>query len=148
MSQLGRLTDVLKVVEANYYHLLTVGDPGGKPEHRAGTAYVFTQKILCCEDPSARLEFLDWHGKVLEPAVVRLFGATRSQLYELYRIMEGVAVSPEENPHFLIVLEVTSDSAANLVAAFAAFIAGLDGADKYAGGDRIIYEVISEAYPQ
>ena len=146
MSQLGRLTDVLKVVEANYYRLLKFGELRGQPETRAGMPYVFTQKILCCEDLSARSEFLDWYGAALEPAVIESLGATRSQLYELYRIMEVVALTPKEDPHFLIVLEVTSDSAADLVARFEAFLAELEGADNYAGGDRTVYEVISEAY--
>ena len=146
MSQLGRLTDVLQVVEANYYQLLSVGETSGQPETRAGTAYVFTQKILCCENPSARSKFLHWYGAVMEPALIESFGVTRSQLFELYRIMEVVALTPEEIPHYLIVLEVTSDSSVDLVARFEAFVADLDGADNYTGGDRIVYEVISEVY--
>jgi len=146
MSQLDRLTDVLKVVEANYYQLLDLGELGGQPETRAGISYVFTQKILCCESSSARSEFLDWYGAVLEPAVIESLGATRSQLYELYRIMEVVALTPDEDPHFLMILEVRSDSAADVVARFEATLAELDGTDIYVGGDRIVYELISEAY--
>ncbi len=146
MSQLGRLTDVLKVVEANYYQLLNVDEPGGQPDNGSGTSYVFTQKILCCENPSARSEFLDWYGAALAPALVDSLGATRSQLYELYRIMEVVALTPEEIPHFLMVLEVTSDSAADLVTRFEALLAELDRTENFAGGDRIVYEVISEKF--
>ncbi len=148
MSQLGRLTNVLKVVEANYYQLLSVGERRGQPETTDGITYVFTQKILCCDDPSARSEFLHWYGAVLEPALIESFGVKRSQLYELYRIMEVVALSPEEIPHFLMVLEAPSGSATELVAAFETLIADLDGAGNYTGGDRIVYEVISEVYSQ
>ena len=148
MSQLGRLTDVLKVVEANYYQLLNFAEVEGQPEIGTGITYVFTQKILCCENASARSDFLNWYGAVLGPAVIETLGATRSQLYELYRIMEVVALTPTEIPHFLIVLEVTSDTAADLVSRFEALLADLDGANNYAGGDRAVYEVISEAYSQ
>jgi hypothetical protein len=146
MSQLGRLTDVLKVVEANYYQLLKLDEPGAQPETGSGISYVFTQKILCCENPSARSEFLDWYGATLAPAIIESLGATRSQLYELYRIMEVVALTPEEVPHFLIVLEVTSDSAADLVTRFDALLAELDRMENFAGGDRVVYEVISEKF--
>jgi hypothetical protein len=146
MSQLGRLTDVLKVVEANYYQLLKLDEPGAQSETGPGISYVFTQKILCCENPSVRSEFLDWYGAALAPAIIESLGATRSQLYELYRIMEVVALTPEEVPHFLIVLEVTSDSAADLVTRFDALLAELDRTENFAGGDRVVYEVISEKF--
>ena len=62
--------------------------------------------------------------------------------------MEVVALTPTEIPHFLIVLEVTSDTAADLVSRLEALLADRDGANNYAGGDRAVYEVISEAYSQ
>jgi hypothetical protein len=146
MSQLGRLTDVLKVVEANYYELVrqqTAADTNGDAD---GRSFVFTQKILCCQNESERAIFVDWYETVLAPALANSLGAERSQLFELYRIMEVVALTKEEIPHFLIVYEAKSDSAAQVVTEFEGLLAGLTDRGRYVGGDRVVYEIISEAY--
>ena len=146
MSQLGRLTDVLKVVEANYYELVAVGELQGAPA--SGDAFVFTQKVLCCDDATARSAFLDWYGETLQREVIETLGARRTQLYELYRIMEVVALEPYEIPHFLFVFEIDAESAARVVADFEQLLLGFDDPSRFAGGDRIVYEVISEAFPR
>lgn len=143
MSQLGRLTDVLKVVEANYYELIATGNLRGDPA--PGRPFVFTQKILCCEDPIARERFLGWYGDTLQREVIESIGATRTQLYELYRVMEVVALQPYEIPHFMMIFEANAESAADLVARFEALLMDVEGNANYAGGDRVVYEVISEA---
>ncbi len=146
MGQLGRLTDVLKVVEANYYELIRQHAAADTSRVADGGSFVFTQKILCCQEESERAIFVEWYETILAPALEDSLGADRGQLFELYRIMEVVALTKVEIPHFLIVFEAKSDSAAEAVEEFEALLAGLTDRGRYVGGDRVVYEIVSEAY--
>ncbi len=145
MSQLGRLTDVLKVVEANYYQRIAA-------VRSHGSGFVFTQKILCCADREKRADYLDWYDSVLEPALVSNRGIGNIRLYELYRIMEVVALGPDEIPHLLLVLEIDATSAADAARKFDHLLASLAGEGKlnelHVAGERLVYEVLSEVSVQ
>jgi hypothetical protein len=108
MAALGRLTDAFKIVEANYYRRL------GQPHDVRGDTsapddrYIYARKILCCREPSVREGFLDWYRGAFVKAVRESDRLQRVSLYELYRVMEVLAVPQEEVPHLLIVFELSA----------------------------------------
>lgn len=109
MVALGRITDLLKVTEANYYRRLASGHR--QDGHQTGgNDYVYIQKVLCCADDDTQKQFLDWLEDVYIPEITAIIGITGVKAYELYRIMEVVSVGPEEIPHLLLVHEITTDS--------------------------------------
>lgn len=125
MAVLGRLTDALKVVEANYYRRL--GQPhevrGGTSA--AGERYLYARKILCCREPGVRERFVDWYHSSLVRAVVDSGSLQRVSLYELYRVMEVLAVPPDEVTHLLIVYELSAPTARRAVDSLEQAIASL-----------------------
>ena len=123
MVALGRITDLLKVTEANYYRRLT-GYPPATVTWRDvniikrllatsppsdGNRYVYIQKIICCVDENDHVRFLEWLKDSYMPGVMEARAVTGVYAYELYRIMEVVAVGPGEIPHLLLVHELTTD---------------------------------------
>ena len=143
MNQVGRSTDALKVVEANYYELIE--QSGASITTGSNPAVVFTQKVLCCEDPARRAEMIDWYVQELAPSLHSIVGAERSQLLELYRIMEVVSVTADEIPHYLLLFEIDGVKAASAVERFEDLLAEIEGGEHFVGGDRVVYEIISEA---
>ena len=123
MVALGRITDLLKVTEANYYRRLAGYPPAtvtwkdvnmGKrllatSPPADGRRYVYIQKIICCADENAYKRFLEWLKDSYIPGVMEYRPVTGVHAYELYRIMEVVAVDPGEIPHLLLVHELTTD---------------------------------------
>ena len=109
MVALGRITNLLKVTEANYYRALIAGD---RPEQQeaADNQYVYVQKALCCADEKDQQRFLDWLASVYIPGVSAVNGVTGVNVYALYRIMEVVSVGPDEIPHLLLVHEMKTAS--------------------------------------
>ena len=123
MVALGRITDLLKVTEANYYRKLT-GYPPATVTWRDvnirkrflatsppsdGKRYVYIQKIICCADENVHKRFLGWLKDSYIPGVMEYRAITGVHAYGLYRIMEVVAVEPGEIPHLLLVHELTTD---------------------------------------
>jgi len=116
MGAMGRLTNDLKVVEANYYRRAAPPfevSAAGSPDWQN---YLFVRKILCCRDAVARERLLDWYAKTLLPKMAQAKGLVRANLYELYRIMEVLTVGPEEIPHFLAVYEIEAESPRQAIA--------------------------------
>ena len=123
MVALGRITDLLKVTEANYYRRLARYPPAtvawrdvniGKrllatSPPSDGRRYVYIQKIICCADENVYKRFLEWLKDSYIPGVMEYRSITGIHAYELYRIMEEVAVDPGEIPHLLLVHELTTD---------------------------------------
>ena len=123
MVALGRITDLLKVTEANYYRRLAGYPPAtvtwrdvniGKrllatSPPSDGWRYVYIQKIICCVDENVYKRFLEWLEDSYIPGVMEYRSITGVHAYELYRIMEVVAVDPGEIPHLLLVHELTTD---------------------------------------
>ncbi|MDE0285398.1 MAG: hypothetical protein OXN26_12720 [Gammaproteobacteria bacterium] len=123
MVALGRITDLLKVTEANYYRRLAGYPPAtvtwrdvniGKrllatSPPADGWRYVYIQKIICCVDENVYKRFLEWLEDSYIPGVMEYRSITGVHAYELYRIMEVVAVDPGEIPHLLLVHELTTD---------------------------------------
>lgn len=122
MVALGRITDLLKVTEANYYRRLTGYPPAtvtwrdvniGKrllatSPPSDGNRYVYIQKIICCVDENDHMRFLEWLKDSYMPGVMEAHAVTGVYAYDLYRIMEVVAVGPGEIPHLLLVHELTT----------------------------------------
>lgn len=146
MSALGRLTDVLKVVEANYYQRLT---PTYEPSGPAGKSkYVFIQKIICCRDKNAEEQFYNWYQNTLLPEIGTTRGFLRINLYGLYRIMEELAVGPEEIPHLLAIYEFDTDSGDQIITEINGVIEKLNKtahmSNLFVEGDSTIYMGMSD----
>ncbi|MGI9294072.1 MAG: hypothetical protein ACR2PS_08830 [Pseudomonadales bacterium] len=109
MNALGRSTDALRVVEANYYSRLA-GD-----RLRAGDAgsdrYFLIQKIICCVSEAGIAIYRDWFAEEIVPALRRTEGVVAVNLFELYRIMEELTVGDDERPHLLVIHEIEAESA-------------------------------------
>lgn len=114
MNALGRSTDDLTVVEANYYqrihsHPLKSGENGGKQ------TFYYLQKVICCQQPQQQKRYLNWYQQTYLPALERSPGMVKVDLYSLYRVMEELAVGLEEIPHHLIVYEFRADNVTEAV---------------------------------
>lgn len=109
MVALGRITDLLKVTEANYYRKLISGQREAGCRS-VGNDYVYIQKVLCCADVNSHNQFMNWLEDVYVPEIIRINGIAGVNVYELYRIMEVVSVGPDEIPHLLLAHEITTDS--------------------------------------
>jgi len=147
MSALGRLTDVLRVVEANYYRRVNAYDV----EQRGSAGqqeFVYIQKILCCNNAATETEYRDWFGNVYVPAMRGVNGLSRIGFYELYRIMEELAVGPEEIPHRLAVYEIAADSATEALAGIQTATKNLEAtgrvSDLHALKDSLLYLQMSD----
>ncbi len=110
MNALGRSTDALRVVEANYYNRLIAYD---FPAAATGTGdrYFYMQKIICCRDTAANMQYRDWFDNEHIAKLHDAQGLVNISLYALYRIMEELAVEEDEIPHMLVVYEIEAQSA-------------------------------------
>ena len=148
MVALGRITDLLKVTEANYYRRLTSSHrPAGS--QAGGNDYVYIQKILCCADANRRNQFLDWLEDLYVLEISGINGIAGVKAYELYRIMEVVSVGPEEIPHLLLVHEITTDSIIQAVLEIHEAVSRLDQAGRMSelfveGNDSAVYLQMSD----
>ena len=163
MVALGRITDLLKVTEANYYRKLT-GYPPATVTWRDvniakrllatsppadGRRYVYIQKIICCADENDYKRLLEWLRDSYIPGVMEARAITGVHAYELYRIMEVVAVEPGEIPHLLLVHELTTDIIQRTVlelssAAYELVQAGHMGELFVEGNDSAVYRLMSD----
>ncbi len=149
MAWLGRLTDAFKVVEANYYRRLAqprdVRDLTGK-------RYLYARKILCCRQPGMREGFLDWYQGSFLRAVADGGSVQRVSLYELYRVMEVLAIPPGEVPHLLIVFELSAPTAMRAVDPLEKAIASLKAEgglhEGYVEGQATLYLQMSDVAPR
>lgn len=148
MVALGRITDLLKVTEANYYRRLTSGHRQAGTQ-AVGNDYVYIQKVLCCADDNSLNQFLDWLEDVYVPEITGINGIDGVKAYELYRIMEVVSVGPEEIPHLLLVHEIKTDSIIQAVVEIHAAVNKLEQAGRMSdlfveGNDSAIYLQMSD----
>jgi len=109
MNALGRSTDALRVVEANYYQRLSVHDL--RAPTSGGNVFFFVQKIVCCRTEEGIDRIHDWFDKQNAPELIGTGSVIRASLYQLYRIMEELAVTEDEIPHLLAIYAVESGSA-------------------------------------
>lgn len=152
MAALDRLTDALNIVEANYYRRL--GHPhdvrGGATV--VGERYLYVRKILCCREPGVREEFLDWYHSSFVSGLADSVSLQRVSLYELYRVMEVLAVSPDEVPHLLIVFELSAPTATRALASLEQAIASLRTErhlhEAYVEGPATLYRQMSDVVPK
>lgn len=119
MNALGRSTDLLKVVEANYHERTLSWPVDSRDSADDKERYLFLQKFLCCKDPGAKDEFLEWYKEKYVPSLSAIEGTTQISLYQLYRVMEDWALEPEEIPHVLVIHEIAGKSAADVARAIA-----------------------------
>lgn len=148
MVALGRITDLLKVTEANYYRRLISGyRPTGS--EITGNNHVYIQKILCCADADSQEQFLDWLVSIYMPGVTGIDGVTRVKAYQLYRIMEVVSVGPDEIPHLLLMHEITTGSITQAVVEIHGVVNSIKQAGRMSklfveGNDSAVYLQLSE----
>lgn len=148
MVALGRITDLLKVTEANYYRRLTSG-PQPAERTTGGNDYVYIRKVLCCADDDRMRQFLDWLEGSYVPEITGIKGINGVKAYELYRIMEVVSVGPEEIPHLLLVHEITTGSIIQAVVEIHEAVNKLDQAGRMSGlfvegNDSAVYLQMSD----
>ncbi len=110
MNALSRSTDALRVVEANYYHrLIAYGFPAAGTV--TGNRYFYIQKIICCRGKTAITQYRNWFDNEHIAKLRDVEGLVGTSLYQLYRIMEELAVGEDEIPHMLVIYEIEADSA-------------------------------------
>ena len=114
MNALGRSTDALRVVEANYYRRLT--SHRSKPATPGAKVWFYVQKIICCSSEAESDDFLHWFDSEHVTALSSSPVVVRASLYELYRVMEELAVGGDENPHLLALYEVEARNAEDALA--------------------------------
>jgi len=152
MVYLGRLTDVLKVVEANYYQRALPPYASTSARQPGGNSYVLIRKILCCKKQQAESAFLAWYNNTLMPGIAATPGLVRANLYRLYRVMEELAIDPEERPHFLAVYEISSENPDEAVRQINLTIADLTKNDRlseyYVGGPTALYRQLIDVKSQ
>ena len=152
MVALGRITELLKVTEANYYRRLISGYRPAVTES-AGDNYVYIRKVLCCADDDGRNRLLDWLENSYVPELVGIGGVNGVRAYELYRIMEVVSVGPEEIPHLLLVHKITTGSIIQAVVEIQDTVdrieqaGGVDGLF-VEGNDSAVYLQLSEQHSE
>ncbi|MCY4363043.1 MAG: hypothetical protein OXE42_12815 [Gammaproteobacteria bacterium] len=162
----GRITELLKVTEANYYRKLT-GYPPATVTWREvnirkrllatsppadGRRYVYIQKIICCADGNDYKRLLEWLKDSYIPGVMEYRAITGVHAYELYRIMEVVALEPGEIPHLLLVHELTTDVIQRTVLELSSLAYELVQAGNMEelfveGNDSAVYRLMSDVKP-
>ncbi|MCG8441688.1 MAG: hypothetical protein MI723_07765 [Caulobacterales bacterium] len=148
MTARGRITDLLKVMEANYYRLQSSQAGSGPAPGDDASTYFLLQKALCCHSVAERARFLSWFTDDYAPAIAGERGVAEVRLFDLYRIMEVEAVPPTEVPHFLIVHEVRAPGDGADLADVARAARALQGAgeplDFVEGDDSAFYRLITD----
>ena len=166
MVALGRITDLLKVTEANYYRKLTGYPPAtvtwrdvdiGKrllatSPPADGRRYVYIQKVICCADETLYQRLLEWLKDSYIPGVMEYRAISGVHAYELYRIMEVVAVESGEIPHLQLVHELTTDIIQRTVLELRSVAHELVQAGHMseffaAGNDSAVYRLMSDVKP-
>jgi predicted amidohydrolase YtcJ/glyoxylase-like metal-dependent hydrolase (beta-lactamase superfamily II) len=108
MSQRGRSTDLLKVVERVYYREYSAPIEGAKPAPTSGTDYLFIVRSNSGPDAPTDAAFNQWYDSTYLPAILATDGVTRATRYELYRVL---MFEPKDVPRYLTVVEIRADSA-------------------------------------
>ena len=80
-----------------------------------GKNYVYIQKVLCCSDENSLGQMLDWLKNNYIPEVSGLDAISGVAVYHLYRIMEVVSVGPDEISHLLLLHELSTAMAVQVV---------------------------------
>jgi predicted amidohydrolase YtcJ len=107
MEERGRSTDLLKVVERDYYReYAPASRPDGSP---AGGAheYLFMLRFDCGADPERQSAFNRWHDDTILPEILRAKGVMQATRYELYRVL---MIQPKAVPRYLTVVELRADT--------------------------------------
>lgn len=108
MSQRGRSTDLLRVVERVYYREYSAPIEATRPAPPSGTDYLFIVRSNSGPDATSDAAFNQWYGATYLPAILATDGVTRATRYELYRVL---MFEPKAVPRYLTVVEVRADSA-------------------------------------
>lgn len=152
MAALGRFTDAFKVIEANYYRRLGKPHAVRRVTPVDGDHYLYARKILCCREPALREGFLDWYQGSFVRDIAESGHLNRVSLYELYRVMEVLAVPADEVPHLLIVFELSAPTPTRAAGSIDQAIASLRAQGRlhegYAEGRATLYLQMSDVGPK
>jgi hypothetical protein len=146
MNALGRSTDALRVVEANYYRRLSIHEL--RPPRTGVNVYFLIQKRICCRTAEETNRFRSWFDSQHIPGLRDTARIVRAGLYELYRVMEELAVGDDEIPHLLAVYEIEAESAHDALGGTQSVIGSIDAAgalgNTYEVRDSILYLQMSD----
>lgn len=146
MNALGRSTDALRVVEANYYRRLR----GHASSNDTGTSdrFFYVQKIICCSAAASVNRYAKWFDEQIGTQIKGTNGFVYAGLYELYRVMEELAIGSDELPHLLAIYEVAALSAEEALLLLEDTIGRFDKAgppgDPREVRDSILYQQLSD----
>ena len=135
MNALGRSSDALRVVEANYYRRLF-----GKGSQSASTGphrYFLVQKIICCAQKDAASQYGAWFTNTIVPKLERETRFIETGLFTLYRVMEELALEDDEQSHLLAIFVVDVETAGQALADLEQVLGGF----RYTGFEEHRYEV-------
>lgn len=146
MNALGRSTEALKVVEANYYrrlHQRRLQNPG-----LGAQKFFLVQKIICCQYEQELAEYKNWFSDQLAPRLSAESDVIDASLFVLYRVMEELAVGDDELPHLLAVFSIESSSLVPALAGLDAVLGGFrtsgPSGHRHEVRDSILYRQISD----
>ena len=108
MSQHGRSTDLLKVVERVYYREFAPPIEAARATTAGSQSYLYVVRTNSSADPSSDAAFNAWYDHTYLPAMLATEGATRATRYELYRVL---MFEPKAVPRYLTVVEIQANSA-------------------------------------
>jgi hypothetical protein len=144
MDQIGRSTDLIKVVERVYYH--RYAPPVAGPAPGASDRYLYLQRFDCCSRGAARARFDRWYQDIYLAELGRSEAFTRATRYELYRVLMH---EPHEAPGLLTLFEISAGSRDEAIARATridAFLASMpQGLGATQARDSGLYRVIKEA---
>lgn len=108
MSQRGRSTDLLKVVERVYYREYSPPIEVPRAAAAGSKEFLFVARAIPPDDASSEAAFNDWYDRTYLPAIIATEGVTRATRYELYRVL---MFEPKQVPRYLTVIEIRAESA-------------------------------------
>lgn len=144
MDQLGRSTDLIKVVERVYYH--RYAPPVAGRVHSAGDRYLYLQRFDCCSRDADRQHFDRWYHDAYLALLASTEAFTRATRYELYRVLMH---EPREAPGYLTLFEITAASGEEAIGQATridALLASMpEGLGASLARDSGLYELIKDA---
>ncbi len=108
MSQRGRSTDLLKVVERVYYHEYSAPIEVSAAAHADVPSFLYVVRVNPPAGAASEAAFNEWYDGTYLPAIVATEGVARATRYELYRVL---MFEPKAVPRYLTVIEVRADTA-------------------------------------
>ena len=108
MSQRGRSTDLLKVVERVYYREYSAPVEVSAAARAGSQAFLYVVRASPPAGAASEATFNEWYDHTYLPAIVATEGVTRATRYELYRVL---MFEPKQVPRYLTVIEIRAESA-------------------------------------